>query len=127
MQRPNQELIYIENKKTRQTKLENTIENIRKQVCFLILMSITIFWSDQIWNNLYIKLKFRILRTLCGREFLTLNVSNRDNNSNHYFGTIVGEDYFKISNQLDENLKIFNNFSIVKYQRKYYKLGRIYN
>lgn len=38
-----QDLIYIDNKRTRQTKLANAIEDIRKQVRFLIQMRIAIF------------------------------------------------------------------------------------
>lgn len=42
-QKQSQDLTYIDNKKIRQAKLGNAIEDIRKQVCFLILMRIAIF------------------------------------------------------------------------------------
>lgn len=41
-QQSHQNLIYIENKRVRQTKLSNTVENIRKQVC-VVLMKICYF------------------------------------------------------------------------------------
>lgn len=63
---------------------------------------------------------------MCGYEFITLSVSNRNNHSNHFFGTIIGEEYFK-SSQLDSFLNIFNNFSVTYYQCKYYKPSKIYS
>jgi hypothetical protein len=55
------------------------------------------------------------LQVTCGIEFITLAVSNRNELQCNYFGTNVGEEFYRKSSKFKDFITPFRSLSIVKY------------
>ncbi|PKK62121.1 hypothetical protein RhiirC2_855883 [Rhizophagus irregularis] len=80
---------FIENAKSRSTVLNKGILNIKR-----------------IFNSLQIT---------CGQEFITLTVSNNNELNSNYFGSNVGEEFYRNSSKFRDFVAPFRSFSVVKY------------
>ncbi|RIA95092.1 hypothetical protein C1645_817210 [Glomus cerebriforme] len=80
---------YIENAKSRLVVLNKGIHDVRKI--------------------------FGTLQIMCGIEFITLAVSNRNELQCNYFGTNTGEEFYRKSSKFQDFITPFRSLSIVKH------------
>ncbi|GBB87754.1 hypothetical protein RclHR1_14240003 [Rhizophagus clarus] len=65
---------------------------------------------------------FQLTQVACGIEFIAITVSNNDELRSHWFGSNVGEDFYRAYNFLNESIVPFRCFSILKRKEKVEKI-----